>query len=61
MTDRMEKCLLSMIAVYDDDPDRVRWCAAEKDLWKNYRLSFDNEFMRFIHVGPNKYLFFLFS
>ena len=36
-----------VFAVYEYPPNRVKWCNAEKDLWMNYRLSFDNEFMKF--------------
>ena len=36
-----------IFAVYEYPPNRVKWCNAERDLRKNYLLSFDNEFMKF--------------
>lgn len=47
-----------IFAVYDYPPDRVKWCAAEKELWKAYGLSFDNENMRFIFTGPRMYMYY---
>ena len=40
--------------VYEYPPNQVRWCAAEKDLWNNYRLSFDNPCNRFLRTGERK-------
>ena len=39
-----------LFGVYEYPPDRVKWCNAERDLWINYRLSFDNAFMKFIRT-----------
>ena len=40
--------------VYDYPPNQVKWCAAEKDLWNNFRLSFDNPCNRFLRTGERK-------